>query len=85
MNFSAGMFKEILKGQAVINRKLDQIIESQTIQQSINSKNTKKEDLFSRKFSVLFPIANIHDALKVEDSLNDKEFYQYLVSLFYNI
>lgn len=79
------MFKEILQGQAVINQKLDHIIESQRIQQSTNSRNTTKEDSFSRKFSVLFPMTNINDILKVEDSLHDNEFYQYLVSLFYNI
>jgi len=75
--------KEILKGQTIILQKLDQIMESQisiTMEHTNSSNNILSTDnLFSKKFKDMFPMTNNNEILKVENSLNDHDFYQYVV------
>jgi len=66
--------------------KLDQIIESQTTitmnhtNFSENIVNTGKS--FSKKFKDMLPMTNNTEILDVENSLNDHDFYQYVVRSF---
>lgn len=80
------MFKEILKGQTIILQKLSQIMESQ-INMSMEHSNSPNTNVinngnnsFSRKFKDMFPTTNNKEILNVEDSLNDHDFYHYVVS-----
>lgn len=81
------MLRELLKGQTIIMQKLDQIMESQIsiTMEHRNSSNDilNTDNMFSRKFKDMFPMTNNDEILKVENSLNDHDFYQYVVRSFY--
>ncbi|KAL5239466.1 hypothetical protein ACI65C_006876 [Semiaphis heraclei] len=76
------ILRELLKGKTIIMQKLDQIMESQIsiTMEHRNSSNDilNTDNMFSRKFKDMFPMTNNDEILKVENSFNDHDFYQYV-------